>query len=164
MPIPSRKFSVRTIVGIVFKNFLVLALMLALVEGFSSIAVTIQSNDFFGAKRNITPHKGLIRDKELGWTAEKNAFYPDCFGPGLYLRTNSLGLRNNMEFTSNVPQDKVRILSSGDFFCHVSGSRQRPRMEQCITWPVQTPRRGSSKRQLIGWEQQSHWGLTTGQP
>jgi hypothetical protein len=38
------------------------------------------------------------------------------YGPGVYLKINSLGFRNNEDFSIGIPRGKIRIICSGDSF------------------------------------------------
>jgi len=55
-------------------------------------------------------------DQDLGWTNVPNAFLPDLYGPGLYVRINGQGFRANHDFTIHVPAGKRRVICSGDSF------------------------------------------------
>ena len=50
-------------------------------------------------------------DPDLGWVNEPNIDIPDMYGPGIYLRTNSQGFRNNHDISPAVPAGKARIIS-----------------------------------------------------
>jgi hypothetical protein len=55
-------------------------------------------------------------DPELGWVNIPNIYIQDMWGPGVYLRTNTRGFRNNQEVGGRVPQGKLRVICSGDSF------------------------------------------------
>jgi hypothetical protein len=55
-------------------------------------------------------------DPQLGWVNIPNVYIPDLWGPGVYLRTNARGFRNNQDVGARVPQGKVRVICSGDSF------------------------------------------------
>jgi hypothetical protein len=60
-------------------------------------------------------------DPELGWVSLPNVDIPDMYGPGRYLRTNSLGFRSDAEITVAVPEGRVRIICSGNSFTYGQG-------------------------------------------
>jgi len=60
-------------------------------------------------------------DRDIGWVGRPNADIPDMYGPGEYVRTNSLGFRNEAETAVNVPEGRVRIICSGDSFTYGQG-------------------------------------------
>jgi hypothetical protein len=70
--------------------------------------------------RNPTPtfHERLHTryDPELGWVGRSNVFAPDLYGPGVYLRTNAQGFRNNRDIPREAPPDRLRAICSGDSF------------------------------------------------
>lgn len=45
-----------------------------------------------------------------------NVNIPNMYGEGIYFQTNSQSLRNNEDFSINIPSNKVRIICSGDSF------------------------------------------------
>jgi hypothetical protein len=55
-------------------------------------------------------------DPELGWVGRSNVFAPDLYGPGVYLRTNAQGFRNNRDILRGAPPDHLRVICSGDSF------------------------------------------------
>jgi hypothetical protein len=55
-------------------------------------------------------------DPELGWVSIPNLDLPDHFGPGVYLRTNALGLRDDRNFAAAEPSGRRRVVCSGDSF------------------------------------------------
>jgi hypothetical protein len=90
-------------------------LLLFLIEGAASFihvtrAVILQS------PRRSADRIHTRYDSELGWVNIPNVFIPDLYGPGVYLRANSQGFRNNEDFTADVPAGKYRVICSGDSF------------------------------------------------
>ena len=82
-------------------------------EGLSSVAMFI-----IGI---LTPHKAQEAkhaqyDELLGWVNKPNIYIKDLYGTNVYLRTNSQGFRNNKDFTTTIPQGKIRIICTGDSF------------------------------------------------
>jgi len=57
----------------------------------------------------------------LGWTLKKDIFIPNYYGLDQYFKTNSMGFRNNKDFSPSIPPDKIRILCSGDSFTMGAG-------------------------------------------
>ncbi|NEQ35404.1 MAG: hypothetical protein F6K40_03400 [Okeania sp. SIO3I5] len=55
-------------------------------------------------------------DELLGWVNIPNVDIPNMYGEGIYFKTNSQSLRNNQDFSINIPPNKVRIICSGDSF------------------------------------------------
>src|SRR5262249_22686948 len=55
-------------------------------------------------------------DPELGWVNVPNVFIPSLYGPGVSLRTNAQGFRNDEPVASSIPPGRVRIVCSGDSF------------------------------------------------
>ncbi len=84
-----------------------------LIEGLSSTIL------FFRATSKTKPMAETIHteyDEQLGWINLSNVYIEDMYGPGIYVKTNSQGFRNNEDFRVNVPDGKVRIICSGDSF------------------------------------------------
>jgi len=94
-------------------NVLLVVLLLALLEGGASLLFTAYQ---------VVRTPGLAEqsysryDETLGWVSLPNANAPDLYGPGVYLRTNSQGFRNDRDFARAVPVGKIRIVCSGDSF------------------------------------------------
>ena len=82
---------------------------LVFVEGASSILVAI--NEAIEGSETIEMTK---YDAKLGWTGIPSAFSPDQYGPGIYVRTNARGFRNESETQESTPQGKLRIICTGD--------------------------------------------------
>ena len=55
-------------------------------------------------------------DELLGWINIPNLYIKDLYGHNIYMKTNSQGFRNSKEFSIRVPEDKIRIICSGDSF------------------------------------------------
>jgi len=62
-------------------------------------------------------------NKDLGWIGVPNFYEKDFYDPGVYLRTNAQGFRNNQDFTVQAPPGKLRIICSGDSVTFGSGVR-----------------------------------------
>jgi hypothetical protein len=76
----------------------------------------------FVFKQAIEPQSFLAErrhtryDSQLGWVNIPNVYVRDMYGPGIYLRTNARGFRNNRDFADAVPPGKIRVICSGDSF------------------------------------------------
>src|SRR5580658_5505211 len=82
--------------------------LLLLFEGFCSIALV---GDHLIRRRLASAEKLFTRyDSELGWVAIPNLYIPDLYGPSKYIKTNSLGYRNERDFAQHVAKGTVRIL------------------------------------------------------
>jgi hypothetical protein len=55
-------------------------------------------------------------DEEIGWVGLPNVAVKDMYGPGKFFRTNSMGFRNDRDFSPGVPDDRARLVCSGDSF------------------------------------------------
>jgi hypothetical protein len=86
-----------------------------LIEGATSTVLSVYR--IWTRSTPIMPERVHTRyDPELGWVSIPNLSIPNLYGPGVYLRTNSRGFRNNRDFDSGVAPGKVRIVCSGDSF------------------------------------------------
>ena len=109
----TRLAKTRKIVFWAIVNVALLVLILALVEGLSSLALFVQrvARTPVMAERRHTQYDPL-----LGWVNLPNVDIKNMYGRGIYLRTNSQAFRNNADFSVAVPANKVRIICSGDSF------------------------------------------------
>ena len=95
-------------------TLLIVGVVFFLVEGASSFALVF--------KQVIEPQSVLAErlhtkyDPQLGWVNLPNWYVRDMYGPGIYLRTNARGFRNDGELQTAIPPGKVRIICSGDSF------------------------------------------------
>lgn len=97
-------------------NLLVLALMLLLVEGFSSCVLIARLIAGTARPAQLAERQHTEYDPELGWVNKPNVDIPDMYGPGIYLRTNGQRFRSNHEVGRVPPAGKQRIICSGDSF------------------------------------------------
>ena len=87
------------------------------IEGFSStvhVAREILSEPRrlgFASQRLYTRY-----DRDLGWTSLPYYYQKDFYGPGVYLKTNSRGFRNDEDIDVSVPPGHIRVICSGDSF------------------------------------------------
>lgn len=100
-----------------YAGLMVVATLLTLVvlEGLASLgffiaAVATRSQPAL-AERNHTQF-----DAELGWVSKPGMRLRDLYGPGIDLNTNAQGFRGTVEFSKEVPDDKTRVICSGDSF------------------------------------------------
>jgi hypothetical protein len=95
-------------------TLLIAGLLFFVFEGIASF--------IFVFKQAIEPQSFLAErlhtryDSQLGWVSIPNVYVRDMYGPGIYLRTNSRGFRNNSDFAEAVPSGKIRVVCSGDSF------------------------------------------------
>jgi len=85
-------------------------LAFVLLEGASSLVLFLHAIRP-GAERIYTEHDTL-----LGWVNQPNAYIPDLYGPGIYLRTNAQRFRSNHPVAAQAPAGRVRVICSGDSF------------------------------------------------
>ena len=92
-------------------NLAVLAVLLLLAEGV--LSVVLFSADVLNEK--MTPERAHTRyDPDLGWAGIPNLDFPQMYGAGGPLRTNSQGFRGTYDYSAAVPPGKRRIICSGD--------------------------------------------------
>lgn len=92
---------------------LVMLLLLLLMEGFSSLMMSVKAarHTMFMREVSHTRH-----DAELGWAHRPNAHVPDQYGPGLGITTNAQGFRATEDFGRAVPAGRYRLVALGDSF------------------------------------------------
>jgi hypothetical protein len=90
-------------------------LIFALLEGLSSTVLFFRdlSNRPAAGPASV-PH--TRHDELLGWAPLPNVNIEDRYGAGRHYRTNSQGFRNDQEFATEEPPDRVRVICSGDSF------------------------------------------------
>ena len=64
----------------------------------------------FSWRRNVH----VQRDELLGWGNVPGVFIPDMYGPGVYLRTNSQGIRADRDFSRRAEPGKIRVVCTGE--------------------------------------------------
>jgi hypothetical protein len=88
---------------------------LLVLEGLASFTLA-----FFSSNAEQPRALGEVRhsayDPELGWAHIPNLRVDDIYGEGIYLETNSQGLRATRDFTPQVPEGRIRVVCSGDSF------------------------------------------------
>jgi hypothetical protein len=89
---------------------------LVLLEGVSS--TLLFGREVIRAIRqgDIAESRHTRYDSLLGWVNMPNRFVPDVYGPGMYVRTNGQGFRENDETPPHVPDGWTRAICSGDSF------------------------------------------------
>ena len=106
-------FSARRAAAFVLFNLAAVVVLILLCEGAASVYYA------FHAAFVTPPYAESLHtkyDPELGWVNLRNVYRPNMYGPGIFLKTNSQGFRNNADFTPRVPLAKTRIICSGDSF------------------------------------------------
>ena len=97
---------------ILLVNVVLLVAFFALLEGGASLLfITNQIRVTPSAEASYSRY-----DETLGWVNRPNVAFRDMYGPGVYLRTNSQGFRNDRDFARAVPAGKTRVICSGDSF------------------------------------------------
>jgi len=89
-------------------NIIILSLSLVVIEGLASYVLL--THDFM-KMYSLAERRHTKYDPDLGWVNESSVYIPNMYGPGIYLKTNSRGFRNNREFDPIVPNGKHRIIS-----------------------------------------------------
>jgi len=92
---------------------------LALVEGFSSLAVAVRE-----LLREQTTEASQY-DELIGWVGIPGAAVPDLYGDGEGVRHDSRGFRGDVEVTASEPDGQLRIVCSGDSFTYGQGVANR---------------------------------------
>lgn len=106
---------VRRVALIAFANVVGVGVLLALLEGFASLA-------FVSHEILTTPgvaereHNHVEHDTLLGWVNRPNVDLPDAYGPGVGIRINAQRFRNAAPIEQAVPAGTIRIICSGDSF------------------------------------------------
>jgi hypothetical protein len=93
-------------------NVLSVACIMALCEGFASITLFMQEVE----TQPLAERQHTQYDELLGWVNSPNLYIKDMYGPGIFVQTNSRGFRNTQDFSTNVPDQKIRLICSGDSF------------------------------------------------
>ena len=113
-----RRFSrsAKGLVSIVAGNILILAVLLALVEGLASYGLFLR--DMQDPPKTKAPARQFYAkyDPDLGWVNKPNLDIVDVYGPGGDVKTNVQGFRNDHNIETAVPLGKGRILCSGDSY------------------------------------------------
>lgn len=92
---------------VLIMNVLILAAILVLIEGVSGYLVFVH---------HIGSSNHIEYDPLLGWSSKAGVDIPDFYGPGIAMRTNRRGFRNDSEFAPRVPAGRIRVICSGDSF------------------------------------------------
>lgn len=100
-------------IKLVLVNFAVVLMLLFLIEGFSSFLLVGRK---VVAVKPIAERVHTEYDEQLGWVNLPNIFIKDMYGPGVYFTTNSQRYRSARNFSVEIPNDKIRIVCSGDSF------------------------------------------------
>jgi hypothetical protein len=87
---------------------------LTLLEGASSFLVLWR--DLSLPAEEVRERRHTAYDTLLGWTSRPNFYDRDLYAPGVYLRTNAQGFRNDHVIAPRIPPGRVRAVCSGDSF------------------------------------------------
>src|ERR1700681_1327249 len=102
-PTQHRTSGARKALAIVFANLALIAVLCFALEGLSS-TILVARRVFFSESHVVRRHTQY--DEEVGWINQANAYIQDCFGPGLYFKSNSRSFRNDRDFPQAAPRDK----------------------------------------------------------
>jgi len=116
MHAPSSHKKKRSFAGLIIGNIAIVGLFLILIEGLASYGLLVRDLVKQTSVGDIAERRHTKYDPDLGWVNEPDVYIPDMYGPGVYLRTNAQGFRNNHDITAAVPDGKIRIICSGDSF------------------------------------------------
>ena len=89
----SEKITVSRLIAI---NILIFGLLLIIIEGLASYGLLVRD---IMTTESLAERRHTKYDVDLGWVNESNVYIPDMYGPGVYLRTNAQGFRNNHDIT-----------------------------------------------------------------
>jgi hypothetical protein len=89
-------------------------LLLVVLEGGSSLLLLVA--DLYRTPPQLTERPHTQYDTLLGWVNRPDFYDHDLYAPGVYLRTNSQGFRNDHAITPRVPPGRARAICSGDSF------------------------------------------------
>jgi hypothetical protein len=85
------------------------------IEGASSL-VLLTRDLAHPTKGMVTERAHTNYDTLLGWVARPRFYHRDFYGPGISLRTNAQGFRNDHEITRSPQAGRIRLICSGDSF------------------------------------------------
>ena len=88
---------------------------LALIEGASSMLVVGRRVSRWAAV-SAEASRWLEHHPRIGAVPRANVYEPNMYGPGVYLRTNAQGFRNERDFSAAVPEGRRRLVCSGDSY------------------------------------------------
>jgi hypothetical protein len=94
-------------------RLLVVVLALALLEGFSSLALFVWS---IAETPRVGESYHTQYDADLGWAHRRGLSLPNMYGRGIALTTNAQGFRAKADVAPSVPGGKTRVVCSGDSF------------------------------------------------
>jgi len=97
-------------------GLLVTCFIFIFVEGLSSLIISAYNLISYKPPPAISRY-----DASIGWTGIPDAYIPDMYGPGKYVKTKSLGFRNDAEVEAIMSDTRIRIICSGDSFTYGEG-------------------------------------------
>jgi len=104
---------IRKIVLTILANIAFTVVLFLVVEGFSSVVIFTKQTFFTSL---LEERKHTQYDDEIGWINLPDLHIENMYGPGKSFSTNSRAFRSNKELSSSIPEDKIRIVCSGDSF------------------------------------------------
>lgn len=107
-----KKLSLRKFFGIILFNFFLTLTLIFIIEGLSASLLFV--NRAF-LKDVIAERRHTQYDEEIGWINLPNLSIKDMYGSKSFI-TNAMSFRNDKEFSYSVPDNKVRMICSGDSF------------------------------------------------
>jgi hypothetical protein len=109
----------RRILLVAFANLALFVVLIAMVEGTSSVSLKIWDAVRHGVsvRTNVVKERIHTRyDPLLGWVNIPHFFDPDLYGPGLDLQTNAQGFRERQDTTLAPAPGTKRVFCIGDSF------------------------------------------------
>jgi hypothetical protein len=152
----------RSAFGLVSIWALVLALLLALVEGGASAAIF--GYDFLTNDSQLAERLHTRYDTLLGWVNRPNVRIPDMYGPGVALAINAQGFRADSPTTTARPSGMRRAICSGDSFTlgyGVANDKTWCRLLATLTPGLETVNMGQGG---YGLDQAYLWYMRDGRP
>jgi len=95
----------------IFISLLITFVLFAFLEGLCSLIRVARSVRPILIERTHTKHDPL-----LGWVHIPNIVKNDLYAPGKNLRINAQGFRADKVFSKEIPQEKIRVICTGDSY------------------------------------------------
>ena len=99
---------------VVLVNVVIAIVVFCLIEGFFS-SISVVKKAFFEDLDTLAERRHTRYDEEIGWVNLPNLTIDDMYDNKLFV-TNSMAFRNSEEFSVEVPDNRVRVICSGDSF------------------------------------------------
>jgi len=94
-------------------NIAIVGLLLVVSEGLASYTLLIRD---LIKTQPVAEQRHTRYDPDLGWVNRPSLYIPAMYGPGVYLKTNAQGFRNDHDIATAVPSGRARLICSGDSF------------------------------------------------